>query len=112
MATKERSRMFRMFPSRESAKFTTLRGAVIDATTNGYVDVVTQDADAMQSAGWTRLMEIGTTASRPVPGQSADIPGSITILSHGYAYYDTTLSQVVFWNHVKQSWVDQTNAAV
>jgi hypothetical protein len=109
--TAARSRTFRMFPPAGHPTFTTQRGTVLDATTNGYVDAVTQDADALQAAGWSRVIEIGPTASRPVPGNASDIPGHIVVLPPGYAYFDTELTQTVFWSP-KKIWVDQTHTAV
>jgi hypothetical protein len=112
MATAARLRTFRMFPPAGHNVFTVQRGAFFDATTNGYVDALPQDADALEHAGWTRVTEIGATAGRPVPGQSSDIPGHIIQLRPGYAYYDTTLSATVFWSLSKQTWVNFQHTVV
>lgn len=111
MATAARSRTYRMFPPAGHPVFMTQRGHALDATVNGYVDALVQDADALQRAGWTRVMEVGTTASRPVPGPAADLPGHTVILSPGQPYYDTTLSAVVFWSAAKATWVNFAHAA-
>lgn len=112
MATAALLRTYRMFPPAGHATFTTQRGQILDGTANGYVDALTQDADALQHAGWTRVIEIGATASRPVPGLTSDIPGLIVILKPGYPYYDTTLGKAIFWSVGKSAWVDYTHTAV
>jgi hypothetical protein len=112
MATAVRSRTFRMFPPSGHTTFQTQRGQILDGTANGYVDAVVQDAEALANAGWTRVIEIGTTASRPVPGPSSDLPGLSVSLVPGYAYYDSTLAAVVFWSASKQVWVSIAHSAV
>lgn len=111
MATAARSRTFRMFPPAGRTTFTTQRGQKLDATTAGYVDAVTQDAEALQHAGWTRVVEVGPTANRPLPGASSDIPGHIVTVRSGYPYLDTTLGSVVFYSAAKGAWVDQSHTA-
>lgn len=112
MATAARSRTYIMFPPANHTVFTTQRGQVLDATANGYVDAVVQDAEALQHAGWTRVTEIGSTANRPIPGQSSDVPGQIVVLPPGYAYYDTTLSATVYFSSSKQAWVNYLHALI
>lgn len=112
MATAARLRTYRMFPPAGHNTFTTQRGYTFDATVNGYVDALTQDADALQHAGWTRVTEIGVTASRPVPGQSSDIPGHIISLRPAYEYYDTTLGYTIYWSPNKLAWVNFQHTTV
>lgn len=101
-----------MFPPANRTTFTTQRGAILDGTTAGFVDAVSSDAEALEHAGWTRAIEIGTTANRPVPGAASDLPGLTVTLKPGYAYYDTTLSAVAFWSASKQVWVGIAHTAV
>jgi hypothetical protein len=101
-----------MFPPAGTATFTTERGQVLNGTTNGYLDVVTQDADALEHAGWTRVCEIGPTASRPTLGPASDLGGKTVTLKGGYTYFDTTLTKTIFWSASKKIWVDQTHSAV
>lgn len=103
--------MFRMFPPANHPTFTLQSGKVLDATANNYVDALPQDADALEHAGWTRVMEVGPTANRPVPGTAADIIGHIITVKAGQPYYDTTLSAVVFYSAAKKVWVDFTHTA-
>lgn len=112
MASAARTRVFRMFPPLGHTVFTTQRGQVLDGTANGYVDALTQDAEALQHAGWTRVAEIGTTANRPVPGQSSDNPGQAITIPAGYVYYDTTLSAMVMFSASKQAFVSIAHVAV
>lgn len=111
MPSAARTRTYRMFPPVGHSTFTTQRGQILDATVAGYIDAVTQDADALQAAGWIRVTEIGTTSNRPYPGQSTDNPGQIIVFPYGYRYYDTTLGADVFWNSSKQQWCTITNTA-
>lgn len=111
MATAARLRTFRMFPPANHTVFTVQRGATFDATSSGYVDVLAPDADALQHAGWTRVVEIGTTANRPLPGLSSDIPGHIINVSAGYVYFDTSLGKTVFYSPSKKGWVDETHTS-
>jgi len=112
MATAARLRTYRMFPPAGHNLFTVQRGATFDATTNGYVDALAQDAEALQHAGWTRVTEIGPTASRPVPGQSSDIPGHILQFPPAYPYYDTTLGYTIYWSVNKMTWVNFQHTVV
>jgi hypothetical protein len=105
MPTAARSRTFRMLPPSNRPTFVTQRGQILDGTANGYVDAVVQDADALQHAGWTRISEIGTTASRPMPGPSSDVLGLTVTLAAGYCYYDTTLSLAIYFSPALQAWV-------
>lgn len=87
----------------DSQAFTTAAGSTADVDDAKY-------GDGLQSAGWTFVGYVGTTAERPVVQSLPHFRGGAG--PHGMPYIDTTVGAIILWDQQHAQWMDRNGAAV